>query len=103
MKRWLLLVLVLAAACSDGEQSNARGPGLEPQGPASPLDHPPFDAPVQVKSAGSRRLTVRQLSRSMSVALGKDANGSDITWKIGTQNGFDLTAGTLGEPDFIQT
>ena len=111
MKRALfcLAVASVAAAVGCGDETKGpstaapAGPTVDPQGPVAPLDHPPFDAPTKSKSASSRRLTVSQLSRSLSVALGKDVTGADITWRIGQANGFDVTAGALGEPDYIQS
>jgi hypothetical protein len=97
---------VFVAGCGDDAKVPATppaGPAVDPQGSVAPLDHPPFDAPAKHVSAGSRRLTVSQLSRSLAIALGKDASGADITWKIGQADGFTVTAGALGEPDYIQS
>ncbi|MCA2981297.1 MAG: hypothetical protein INH37_23745 [Myxococcaceae bacterium] len=46
-------------------------------------------------SAGSRRLSTRQLAKSMETVLG----GS--VWTVGSANGFDARSRTLGEPDYI--
>lgn len=46
-------------------------------------------------SAGSQRLSVRQLANSMSIALDR------TTWLVGSTNGFDARSRTLGEPDFV--
>lgn len=83
------------------------------EGPALPFDHPPLlgggagggaaaggaggggAVMTGPASAGSQRLSVRQLANSMPVALG----GS--TWQVGAANGFDTRARTLGEPDYL--
>ena len=109
MSRSLFIALACVGglvACGDetkGTSSGGAGPSVDPQGPVAPLDHPPFDAPAKSTSANARRLTVSQLSKSLTVALGKDVTGADITWRIGQANGFDVTAGALGEPDYIQS
>lgn len=46
-------------------------------------------------SAGSQRLSVRQLAQSLPVVLGGN------TWMIGAANGFNTRSATLGEPDYL--
>lgn len=86
-------------------------------GPALPFDHPPLLGggagggssgggaagggsggglvATGPASAGSQRLSVRQLATSMPIALG----GS--IWQVGTANGFNTRSRTLGEADYI--
>lgn len=99
------VAFVALAACngSDDEGKTPAKPGLEGQGPAGALEHPPFDGPPG-SSASTQRLTVAQLRRSFAIALGKDASGNDITWRLpnGT-DGFTVNASPLGEPDYLRT
>ncbi|MBS2018603.1 MAG: hypothetical protein JST00_37400 [Deltaproteobacteria bacterium] len=97
-----LLASAASLAC-DGGAGDSQGPkpGLEGQGPAGALDHPPVDAPPGA-AASTQRLTVAQLRRSFAVALGKDKAGNDITWRLPNgADGFDATASALGEPDYL--
>lgn len=111
--------VVTLAACTQAPvepPAPAKDPSLvlTENGPALPFDHPPLlgggagggasgggasggggAVMTGPASAGSQRLSVRQLANSMTVALG----GS--TWLVGTANGFDSRARTLGEPDYL--
>lgn len=115
-----LLVAAGLAACTQAPVEPPAVPKdpslvLTKDGPALPFDHPPvlgggsaggggagggssggggavMPGPT---SAGTQRLSVRQLANSMPVALG----GS--TWQVGAANGFDTRARTLGEPDYL--
>jgi hypothetical protein len=95
-------------ACSSNDPAPAGSGGslqASPEGPVSPVDHPPIDpGKGPITSAEPRRLTVDQLRRSFPIALGKDQNGEDITWKVaGNKKGLDQNADTLGEADYIIT
>jgi hypothetical protein len=101
----LALALALAGCVLQGPAtpavdagSGAPGPSLEvgaPQ-PVLPLDHPPVvDPNAGVPSSGARRLSLAQLKGSLPVVL------RGHTWKIGTANGFDSRAATLGVPDYV--
>lgn len=69
-----------AGGGSGGGTAAGGGGGSTPTGPAS---------------ADTQRLTVRQLAQSLPVVLGGN------TWMVGTNNGFNTRAATLGEPDYI--
>jgi hypothetical protein len=103
---WLAIAgavaIVTVAACK-GEGEGDERARVEGQGPVAPLDHPPFGA-AQGSSAGPRRLTVAQLERSLGIALGKDTQGRDITWRLANgTNGFASVSQALGEPDYLST
>lgn len=98
---------------------------VEDKGPVLPIDHPPIDGFgggtatgggaggggttsdagsgggdggvwVPPESAGTQRLSIRQLALSMPVVLGGN------TWMTNsTTQGFTARAATLGEPDYI--
>ncbi len=101
----LLAAALLCAGCEGfiggGEQGGPAGLDTTPAGTALPVDHPTLDAPLI--SAGTRRLTVEQLRRSLPVLMGNDENGEPITWKVGSKNGLDDNADTLGEADYLNT
>ncbi|MBM4778095.1 MAG: hypothetical protein GQE15_10390 [Archangiaceae bacterium] len=113
-------VVVMLGACSQAvvqPPAPVKDPSLvvTENGPALPFDHPAIlgggsaggggagggvtggggAVMTGPASAGSQRLSVRQLAQSMNVALG----GS--TWMVGSVNGFDARTRTLGEPDYI--
>jgi hypothetical protein len=116
-----LVVVFLSVACTEAPVPTP--PPVDPSlvvtkdGPTLPFDHPPLlgggaagggsaggatgggtggGAVVPgPASAGSRRLSTRQLMKSMETVLG----GS--IWMVGGTNGFDARSRTLGEPDYI--
>lgn len=114
-------LVVVLGACSQGVVQPpapvVKDPSLvvTENGPALPFDHPAILGGGSAggggagggstggggvvmtgpASAGSQRLSVRQLAQSMSIALG----GS--TWMVGSANGFDSRSRTLGEADYI--
>lgn len=115
-------LVVVLGACSQGVVQPpapvVKDPSLvvTENGPALPFDHPAIlgggsaggggaggggvtggggAVMTGPASAGSQRLSVRQLAQSMTIALG----GS--TWMVGSANGFDSRSRTLGEPDYI--
>jgi hypothetical protein len=65
----------------------ATGGGMGAGGGAGPVAGPP--------SAGTRRLSVRQLAQTLPVVLGGN------TWQVGSANGFTTRGATLGEPDYL--
>jgi hypothetical protein len=110
MSRLLPIALALASTIALGCEGfigggdDSAGPGgldTTPSGNALPVDHPTLDAPIT--SAGARRISVEQLRRSLPVVLGNDAQGAPITWKVGSKNGLDDNADTLGEADYVNT
>jgi hypothetical protein len=103
---WIALSCSTLALGCDGFIGGDRkdGPGgldTNPAGTALPVDHPVLDAPLI--SAGARRLSIEQLRRSLPVLMGNDASGAPITWKVGSKNGLDEHADTLGEADYVDT
>lgn len=114
-------LVVVLGACSQGVVQPpapvVKDPSLvvTENGPALPFDHPAIlgggaaggggagggstggggVVMTGPASAGSQRLSVRQLAQSMNIALG----GS--TWMVGSTNGFDSRSRTLGEADYI--
>lgn len=116
-------LMVVMGACTQAPvepKPTVKDPSIvvTPDGPALPFEHPPIlgggagggggggssgggaaggggVVMTGPASAGSQRLSVRQLANSMTVALG----GS--TWMVGSANGFDNRSRTLGEPDYI--
>jgi hypothetical protein len=102
---WSALVCVAALGCEGfiGGDSAGGPAGLdtEPAGNALPVDHPALDAPLT--SAGARRLSIEQLRRTLPVVLGNDLQGQPITWKIGSKQGLDEHADTLGEADYVDS
>lgn len=106
LRRLTVLATALALAGCEGfiggdDEGGPAGLDTTPAGTALPVDHPALDAPLV--SAGTRRLTVEQLRRSLPVLMGNDANGQPITWKVGSKNGLDDNADTLGEADYVNT
>ena len=100
----IVLALAAATACSSGtDPKGSPNLGVGEKEPASPTDHPPVDPARIIKSAEIRRLSVQQLRKSLPTAFGLDENGEEITWKLGTSNGLDKMADSLGEADFIDT
>jgi hypothetical protein len=94
------LLLFALVCCGNSEEKP--NPLTTKEGPAAPLDHPPIDVPQTKIAASPQRLTVSQLEASWAVALGKDKQGRDITWRLpdGTP-GLARYARTLGEPDYL--
>lgn len=93
----LVLAMMLVGGCSTSSVQNPN-PSLNVSdaGPVMPLDHPPVGGgDGGLASGGTQRLSVKQLRNSLPVVLGGE------TWMIGTANGFDARAVTLGEPDYI--
>lgn len=116
-------LMVVMGACTQAPvepKPTVKDPSIvvTPDGPALPFEHPPIlgggagggggggssgggaaggggVVMTGPASAGSQRLSVRQLANSMTIALG----GS--TWMVGSANGFDNRSRTLGEPDYI--
>lgn len=123
--RTLVLVSVVAlAACTEEVpvELPPTGPSLDvtDEGSVMPIDHPPIDGlgggagggtgstgggtgtsgggtgVTFPESAGTQRLSIRQLAQSMPVVLGGN------TWMVSsTAQGFTSRAATLGEPDYI--
>lgn len=92
-----------APASSTGGQPSPTGEGVDtnPNGDAPPVDHPPLDPSMRpVTSGAAQRLSVAQLRSVLPIALGKDKDGNDITWMIGSKKGLDIMNRTLGEPDW---
>jgi hypothetical protein len=107
MKRLVVLLSLAAgiaafAACAAEDEKRSPSLATRPEGSALPVDHPPIEA-VNVPSS-SQRLDVAQLQNAWAVALGKDKNGNDITWRLpDTTPGLARYQRTLGEPDYVQT
>ncbi len=104
MKRALPILFAALVACSSGDTTRSSEPSLinTPGGDAPPIDHSPLDpAKKPVTSAVSQRMSIAQLRSAFPVILGKDINGDDITWKIGTTPALDKMADVLGEADYV--
>lgn len=102
MKRALPLLFAALAACSSAPTETS-GPSLidVPGGDAPPIEHPPLEPGKKpVTSAVSQRVSIAQLRGAFPVILGKDVNGDDITWMIGTKPALDTMADVLGEADY---
>jgi hypothetical protein len=100
----LTLMLATAAGCEDDSGSPVVDDGGVDQGPLGPLDHDPIDPNAKPqRSATVQRLSVQQLRRSLPVALGQDQNGRDVEWRLRNLPGLDVMAGSLGEPDYIDS
>lgn len=109
-RRWGVWVVLGLAGCVlqgptvPGDDAGTSGGGGAPgpslqvgeAQPVLPLDHPPVvDPNAGVPSGGVRRLSLAQLKGSLPVVL------RGHTWKIGSANGFDSRAATLGVPDYV--
>jgi hypothetical protein len=89
---------LLALSCSSGGAPSVE---VTPGGDALPADHPPLDSSqLPVRSAKSRRMSVKQLRGTFPVAMGKDVNGNDIVWMLYSYPGLDKLADVLGEADY---
>jgi hypothetical protein len=92
-----------AGPSSSGSGGGGEPVAIDPNGNA-PIDHPPLPADKRpVDSATPQRLSVAQLRGTFPVVLGKDKNGSDITWLIGANPALDTMSATLGEADYANT
>jgi hypothetical protein len=91
-------------SCSGGGgPSSEEAPSVEvtPGGDALPADHPPLDpSQLPMRSAKSRRLSVKQLRGTIPVAMGQDVNGKDIVWMLYSFPGLDKLSDVLGEADY---
>ena len=102
MRTYSLLALGLCVLGCEGfigggdESGGPAGLDTAPAGTALPVDHPALDAPLM--SAGTRRLSVEQLRRSLPVLMGNDASGNPGRSAF-TRTLTDGTAGTLDHED----